>query len=79
MPSGKPNFTGLWQVLGTADWDIRDHSAQAGPFFQLGAIGATPANRLAVAQRETFHHVGSIGLEISGAVEPAWMARSQNG
>src|SRR6476619_5951162 len=45
MPSGKPNFTGLWQVLGTADWDIRDHSAQAGPFFQLGAIGAMPAGQ----------------------------------
>ena len=45
MSSGKPNFTGLWQVLGTADWDIRDHSAEAGPFFQLGAIGATPAGQ----------------------------------
>jgi hypothetical protein len=45
MADGKPNFTGLWQVLGTADWDIRDHSAQAGPFFQLGAIGATPAGQ----------------------------------
>src|SRR6476646_5540686 len=45
MPSGKPNFTGLWQVLGTADWDIRDHSAQAGPFFQLGATGAWPAGQ----------------------------------
>src|ERR1700722_3746105 len=45
MPDGKPNFTGLWQVLGTADWDIRDHSAQAGPFFQLGATGAVPAGQ----------------------------------
>ena len=45
MPSGKPNFTGLWQVLGTADWDIRDHSAQPGPFFQLGATGAMPAGQ----------------------------------
>jgi hypothetical protein len=45
MPDGKPNFTGLWQALGTADWDIRDHSAQAGSFFQLGAIGATPAGQ----------------------------------
>jgi hypothetical protein len=45
MPSGKPNFTGLWQVLGTADWDIRDHSAQAGPFFSLRAIGAMPAGQ----------------------------------
>src|SRR5215831_10196566 len=45
MPDGKPNFTGLWQSLGSAYWDIRDHSAQPGPFFQLGAIGAMPAGQ----------------------------------
>jgi hypothetical protein len=45
MPDGKPNFTGLWQALGTADWDIRDHGALAGPFFQLGAVGAMPAGQ----------------------------------
>lgn len=45
MPDGKPNFTGLWEALGTADWDIRDHSAQAGAFYQLGATGATPAGQ----------------------------------
>jgi hypothetical protein len=43
MKDGKPNLTGLWQALGTAYWDIRDHSAQPGPFYQLGAIGAMPA------------------------------------
>ena len=43
MPDGKPNFTGLWQALGTADWDIKPHYAHAGPFFQLGAEGAEPA------------------------------------
>jgi hypothetical protein len=43
MPAGKPNFTGLWQALGTAYWDIQDHGAHAGPFFQLGATGAMPA------------------------------------
>jgi hypothetical protein len=40
--SGKPNLTGLWQSLGTADWDIQAHGAQAGQFYQLGAIGAMP-------------------------------------
>ena len=45
MPDGKPNLTGLWQALGTAYWDIRDHSAQPGPFFQLGATGAIPAGQ----------------------------------
>ncbi len=43
MPDGKPNFTGLWQSLGSAYWDIEDHSAQPGAFFQLGATGAVPA------------------------------------
>ena len=45
MLDGKPNFTGLWQALGTADWDIRDHSAAPGPFYQLGATGAMPAGQ----------------------------------
>src|SRR5262245_15669162 len=45
MPDGKPNLTGLWQSLSTANWDIRDHSAQAGAFFQLGATGAMPAGQ----------------------------------
>ena len=43
MPDGKPNLTGLWQSMGSAYWDIEDHSAQPGPFFQLGATGAIPA------------------------------------
>src|SRR5580692_6510323 len=45
MPDGQPNFTGLWEALGTAYWDIRDHSAHAGAFFQLGATGAMPAGQ----------------------------------
>src|SRR5712692_768412 len=45
MPDGKPNFTGVWQALGTAYWDIQDHSPQAGPFYQLGAIGAIPGGQ----------------------------------
>jgi hypothetical protein len=42
LPGGKPNFSGMWQALGTAEWDIEDHGPSAGPFYQLGAIGATP-------------------------------------
>jgi hypothetical protein len=38
----KPNLTGLWQAFGTGDWDIQAHGAEAGPFYQLGAIGAVP-------------------------------------
>jgi hypothetical protein len=45
MPDRKPNLTGLWQSLTTANWDIRDHIAQPGPFFQLGAVGAMPGGQ----------------------------------
>jgi len=38
---GKPNLSGVWQSLSTANWDLEDHSAQPGP-PQLGAIGAIP-------------------------------------
>jgi len=38
-----PDLNGLWQALNTANWDIQDHSAQAGPVVALGAWGAQPA------------------------------------
>ena len=27
---GKPNLSGFWQVIGSADWNIQDHSAEKG-------------------------------------------------
>src|SRR5688572_27831139 len=52
MPDGKPNFNGLWQSLSTANWDLQDHSAQAGPYYQLGALMATPAGQGVVEGNE---------------------------
>ena len=45
FPDGKPNFTGLWQALTEANWDIQDHSAEQGPFYQLGAAFAVPSGQ----------------------------------
>ena len=45
LPDGKPNFTGLWQAMTGANWDIQDHSAEQGPFYQLGAVFAVPAGQ----------------------------------
>src|SRR5437763_16247021 len=42
---GHPDLTGIWQAMGTADWDLEDHPSEPGPFYQLGAIGAIPAGR----------------------------------
>jgi hypothetical protein len=39
---GKPNLTGIWQAMNTANWDIQGHAAAAGPLPQLGALGAIP-------------------------------------
>jgi hypothetical protein len=52
MPDGKPNFSGLWQSLSGANWDIQDHSAQAGPYYQLGALLAIPAGQSIVDGNE---------------------------
>jgi hypothetical protein len=38
---GKPDFTGVWQALNTAYWDIEPHGAEAGP-KQLGALFSIP-------------------------------------
>lgn len=40
--AGHPNLSGLWQSFGNGDWDIQSHGSEAGPFYQLGAIGAIP-------------------------------------
>ena len=45
MPDRKPNFSGLWQTLSGANWDIQDHPAQQGPYYQLGAVLAIPAGQ----------------------------------
>jgi hypothetical protein len=57
---GKPNFSGIWQALNEADWDLQAHEARAGaivqqgvhplsqvpaaPVLALGASGGVPAS-----------------------------------
>lgn len=35
------DLNGIWQTIGTADWDIRDHMAQSGP-SEFGALFGEP-------------------------------------
>jgi hypothetical protein len=39
--NGKPNFSGVWQALTPANWNILTHGASAGP-PEYGALLATP-------------------------------------
>lgn len=44
---GKPNLNGVWQTMGSQNWNVEPHSAAANPLPEgdraLGAIGAIPA------------------------------------
>lgn len=40
---GQPDFSGIWQAIGTAHYDIEPHAADFGPLVENGAIGAIPA------------------------------------
>jgi hypothetical protein len=37
-PDGKPDLSGIWQVMNTAAWDIQDHAAQKGVPAGMGVV-----------------------------------------
>ena len=43
-------MNGIWQAMGTAYWNLEDHSASATQFWQLGAIGAIPAGQSVITE-----------------------------
>src|SRR5437773_2128972 len=46
MADGHPDLNGIWQSFVTANWDLQDHEAQAGPHPEImGALGAGPAGQ----------------------------------
>ena len=42
---GHTDMNGIWQALNTANWNLQDHAAYAGPMWETGAIGAVPAGQ----------------------------------
>jgi hypothetical protein len=45
---GHADLSGIYQAVNTANWDLEDHSPQAAPLWQTGAIGAQPAGESVV-------------------------------
>ncbi len=39
---GKPNMTGLWQAMNTANWDLQTHEARMSAVVSLGAAFSVP-------------------------------------
>ena len=40
---GKPDLTGIWQAMNSANWDLLAHEARRGPVIALGAAFSVPA------------------------------------
>jgi hypothetical protein len=55
--AGKPNLNGIYQAIGTAHWNLEDHSASATQFWQLGAIGAIPAGQSVIVDGGTIPYL----------------------
>jgi hypothetical protein len=46
---GHPNFSGVWQAMNTANWNLEAHSAEAlDEFWELGSLAAIPAGNSVV-------------------------------
>ncbi|MEQ9451329.1 MAG: hypothetical protein RJQ07_07060 [Pseudomonadales bacterium] len=41
---GRPDLSGIWQTIGTANWNLEAHPASGGP-PQLGALAAAPPGK----------------------------------
>ena len=51
--TSNPNLGGIWQAFTTANWDLQDHGAEAGPFPRLlGVWGAQPPGQGVVLGNE---------------------------
>jgi hypothetical protein len=40
---GKPDFSGIWQTMNSANWDLQAHAARRGVLVALGAAFSVPA------------------------------------
>jgi hypothetical protein len=66
---GKPNISGIWQAMNTANWDLQDHSAQPAPLWQLGAIGAIPAGQGVVEGNEIPYQPAALAKKKANAAD----------
>jgi hypothetical protein len=41
-PDDKPDLNGIWQTMGSANWNLEPHPASAGPIVEAGALLAIP-------------------------------------
>jgi hypothetical protein len=59
---GKPDLSGIWQALNTADWDLEGHAAAAGPVASLGAVFAMPPG-MGVVEGDEIPYLPAMGAK----------------
>jgi hypothetical protein len=76
LPSGKPDFNGIWQALGNAHWDIEAHSARPALAMQPGPVVPVPATEV-----KSLGAVGSVpsgwGIVVGGEIPYTEQARAR--
>lgn len=55
-PASRPNLSGIWQAMNTANWDLQTHGAQPGSVAALGAVGTIPPG-MGVVEGETIPYL----------------------
>jgi hypothetical protein len=49
--NGRPNLSGVWQAMNTANWNLEAHSAAAlDEFWKLGSLASIPAGKSVVVE-----------------------------
>jgi hypothetical protein len=72
-PDGKPDLNGIWQSIGTANWNLQDHQARSGPVLELGAAMAVPAGQGVVEGNEIPYQPWAAARQKENFAN--WMAR----
>jgi hypothetical protein len=70
--AGHPNLNGIWQTIGTANWNLEDHSAAATAFWQLGAISAIPAGQTVIVDNNGMIPYTPAGLKKRQENQAGW-------
>jgi hypothetical protein len=70
---GKPNLTGIWQVMNTANWDIQTHPARQGAVIALGAAFSIPPGPGVVEGEEIPYQPAALAKKKENAAN--WLTR----
>lgn len=70
LSNGKPNFSGVWQALTTANWNVLTHAASAGP-SEYGALLATPPGR-GIVEGDEIPYVPAAAAQRDRNYESRW-------